>query len=473
MIVVRTIWVTVLSILTASCALDRQMQKSEYLSSVDLEYQKSPDSEWKSKPAISVEQFLGRKWSNFKTPKVSEYGGLLAKQFEATGFFYTKRIGYRWWLIGPDGHPLIRMSLNAVYRRTRSKDIEVLSPDLQTRMKADHGRLWATETVTMLRDLGCNGLGRWSEYGVFNETEARFPYTTSLKFMASFGEELGVSYEKYGHMGYREDCIPVFHPDFPSFCDQYARKEVANLANDPYLLGHYTDNEIPANKGLLDKTLALDPEDPLLGCNQQEAWKWYRQRRGRDASTEDISDEDRKAYLGYVYERYYAITSAAIRKHDPNHLVLGSRLHGAALKIEPVLLAAGKHLDVVSFNTYHFWELSPKLMNIWEQNTGRPFIISEFCIKGEFSGLPNSRGAGWIVRTQSDRGIWYQNFVIRMLQSPNCVGWDYFKYRDDIDVNKGVLTIDFRPYPDFYNAMKQVHQATYLIIEQIDAGRNP
>lgn len=37
-------------------------------------------------------------------------------------------------------------------------------------------------------------------------------------------------------------------------------------------------------------------------------------------------------------------------------------------------------------------------------------------------------GAGFRVRTQRDRGLFYQNLCLGMRGNPNCVGWHWFKY---------------------------------------------
>ena len=128
---------------------------------------------------------------------------------------------------------------------------------------------------------------------------------------------------------------------------------------------------------------------------------------------------------------------------------------------------------MISFNAYGYWNLPTDLMTRWAETADRPFIVSEFCIKSADSGLDNQKGAGWEVRTQRDRGVWYQNFTIGLMQSSHCVGWDYFKYRDDVDVNKGVLTYDFQPHSAFYAAMKQTHETAYRVIHYLDSAKGP
>ena len=115
---------------------------------------------------------------------------------------------------------------------------------------------------------------------------------------------------------------------------------------------------------------------------------------------------------------------------------------------------------------------------------GKPFFVTEFYVKGEDAarnGIPyeNKEGGGWLVRTQADRGRYYQNFTLHLLRARNCVGWVHFKYQDAIYnsksgeeayCNKGIVSVDCEPYADFLKAMKQVHVNAYALIDYFDRG---
>ena len=84
-------------------------------------------------------------------------------------------------------------------------------------------------------------------------------------------------------------------------------------------------------------------------------------------------------------------------------------------------------------------------------------MITEFYTKAEDSGLPNITGAGWLVKTQHERGIFYQNFCLSLLSAPNCVGWHWFRYQDNDptdpkadpsnnDSNKGLVNNRYEVY---------------------------
>ena len=431
-----------------------------------------PDDKSRTYATLSVNDVLGESSDNSAAPELSAYGGLLSKKLKATGFFHVTRQRGRWWMVDPEGHPLIRMSLNSVYRRTKGGDAGTQLPEIPERFTQNSGKQWVTQTTELLHELGFNGLGRWSEYKTFIENQQPYPYTTGVSMMSSFGGKLKVTFAKYGHRGYEDNIIPVFHPDFPAHCDEIAQNIAKKHGDDPWLIGHYTDNEMPVPRDLLERTLKVDGKDPRYKQNYIQARRFLRSRHGRRGTIDDITEKDNLDFLGYVFKTYYKITSDAMRRHNPNHMVLGSRLHGAGTKIPQITAAAAAHLDVVSYNLYGVWHLPDERRKMWETaGRRRPFVVSEFCIKGDDSGMDNTDGAGWIVATQRERGLWYQNFTINLLRSKSCIGWDYFKYRDDIDVNKGVVDLDYQPHPDFADAMKQLHESAYELIDRLDRRR--
>lgn len=133
----------------------------------------------------------------------------------------------------------------------------------------------------------------------------------------------------------------------------------------------------------------------------------------------------RKAFQAFYFDTYMRKVTEALRRYDSNHLYLGCRFnqHRQEMASPEIFAVAGKYMDVISINHYRLWEPNAAWMADWEKWSGKPFIITEFYTKGEDSGLPNNTGAGWNVRTQADRGWFYQNFVTELLRSGNCVGW--------------------------------------------------
>src|SRR5690606_19076098 len=108
---------------------------------------------------------------------------------------------------------------------------------------------------------------------------------------------------------------------------------------------------------------------------KKEALRWLAARR---KTVDEISDDDRADFAGHVAETYYRIVSTALKEVLPNHMYLGSRLHGGAKFIIPVLKAAGKYCDIVSYNYYGVWTPEENRMEQWMYYTGKPYMITEF-----------------------------------------------------------------------------------------------
>jgi hypothetical protein len=382
----------------------------------------------------------------------------------------------RWWLIDPEGHPFLFIGVVSV---SPGKEAEQQQAAFKDKFKTPEG--WATTTANLLKETGFNGTGSWSSDSLLAKAPTRVAYTPNWNFMSSYGKKRGGTFQQAGHTGYPKDAIFVFDPDFVTFCDEHAR-QLSATKDDPYLVGHYSDNELPFPKDALDKFLSL----PAADAGGKEARAWLADRRGGAAIIEvagatkakALTLEEREAWRGYVAERYFEIVSKAIKKYDPNHLYLGPRLHGNALNTQTIMQAAGRHLDVIAANLYGVWTPRDAMqrMSGW---SGKPILVTEWYAKGEDSGMENLTGAGWTVATQKERGQFYQNFTLGLLESKVCVGWHWFKYRDNDpndksadpsnqNSNKGIVNVRFEPYVPLINAMKPLNESAYALTRYFD-----
>ncbi len=401
------------------------------------------------------------------------YGGIgAADPKRATGFFHTTRIDGRWWLADPEGRLFIHQGVASV-RRVPTKAAQAT---LVQRFGSLEG--WAEKTGALLHENGFNGLGAWSDDATLRPADSHLAYTKLWSFMSAYGKKRGGTYQKPGNTGYPGDCPFIFDAGFPVFCDEYARQLTA-LKDDPWLVGHFTDNELPWSYKMLELYLALPAKDP----GRLAAESWLKQRHGADATAAGITQQDRQDFLAHAADTYFSTVCSAIRKYDPNHLVLGARFHSPAYVLPELFRAAGRHLDVVSVNYYHAWTPDPALLRSWVADSGKPFMITEWYAKGADSGLANTGGAGWLVQTQHDRGLFYQNFTIGLLESRGCVGWHWFRYADNDpedklsdpsnrDSNKGIITNRYVPYQPLLDAMRELNRRSFGLVGILD-GKTP
>lgn len=426
-----------------------------------------PDAEWKNYPTRTLADLPADATAHADT-EVSRYGGWSAHKTRATGFFRTEKVGDRWWLVDPDGCLFLHKGVASV----RTTD----TPGATTALNERFGNLtnWASRTTELLRDHGFNGLGGWSDTGRLRAVPQPMVYTRLWNFMGSYGKQRGGTFQQPGHLGYPNDCIFVFDPAFETFCEDYA-KQLDETRDDPWLLGHFSDNELPFKRESLKNYLALPDED----AGHIAAKTFLTQRHGPQATAKDITSQDEQDFLGLVAARYFEIVSRAIKKHDPNHLYLGSRFYGSDLRFAELFKACGPRVDVVSVNWYRAWTPDAEKLAMWERESGRPVLITEWYAKGVDSGMANTGGAGWLVKTQRERGMFYQNFTLALLESKVCVGWHWFRYMDNDpddkkvdpsnrDSNKGILNNRYAPYEPLLEAMKELNLRACSLVDYFD-----
>jgi hypothetical protein len=418
---------------------------------VNVDVKRKPyDKTWKSRETTIV-----GKAQRVLSGEVNGYGGEGASVYEKTGFFHVRKVNDAWVIVDPDGSPFISKGINSIRMGKTAASLSAFAD------KFGNEDRWSEKTLVDLKALGFNTIGSWSDWQRLRKADARIPYTIMWNFMSSYGRKVGGVYQQSGHVGYPNGCIYVFDKAFEGFCDEYAQ-QMFELKDDPYLLGHFSDNEMPLRPDMLDRYLTLDKtEEGYL-----EAVAWLKAKGVTPAS---IADETRDAFVEYVAEKYFSIVRQAIRKHDPNHMYLGCRFHGKALNMKPLFNAAAGHLDIISINWYWQWIPDNEKMEHWKQWSGRPFIITEFYAKGMDSGMGNTSGAGWVVKTQRERGYFYQNFTLGLLKHPNCVGWHWHRYMDNdpdagedpsnVDSNKGIVTCQYEPHEDLLVEMNRMNRA--------------
>jgi hypothetical protein len=431
---------------------------------------KTTDKSWRVFDTWTLEHAAGYQATDGLAQQ-SIYGGDLSCKVEAKGYFYTKKIGDRWWLVDPQGCQFINVGICSV-------SLRINSPKAQTAFKDKFGsnEKWAEKTTSMMWQNGFNGSGSWSDIELLKKASQRVCYCPNWNFMSAYGKQRGGTFQKPGHTGYPNDAIFVFDPGFETFAMKHAEK-LAATKNDPWLLGHFSDNELPIEKTSLDHFLDLPKDDH----GYIAAWKWLQNRQGEKADVKKLTDADRDDFCEFMMDRYFSIVSKAIKSQDPNHLFLGCRYYGSTKQIAGAFRAAGKYCDVVSVNHYNCWTPDLKQTTNWEKWSGKPFMVTEFYAKGVDSGMPNTSGAGWLVKTQKDRGRFYQNFCIGLLESKSCVGWHYFKYQDNDmedqkgdpsnrDSNKGLLNAYYDEYTDFTSFMKDLNRNVYGLTKWMDHG---
>lgn len=428
--------VPVLALLTALCA-------ASSLRAAMVEARSLPKGGCTPYLTKTLKEYAGFKPQELK---LSPYGGRTDQKEKATGFFYAKERAGRWWLVDPEGCLFLSVGLNSVADRAAGT----------TATPTAASSNWAGRTAALLHEAGVNTLGCWSDGAAFRRAGHPMPYCLRWNFMGSYRNQRK---HRYPGTGTAEAIYP-FDPEFETFCDQHAQALEATQ-DDPWLFGHFSDNELPFHEsGIVARYLSFPDGDP---CHQAAAKFMAARKGGKPNKVDD------RAFLELVVGEYYRKVQAAIKKHDPHHLFLGSRFHGQALASPALFLGAGKYTDVISVNYYHRWTPENDRINGWSKLAGKPILISEWYAMADDAGVPNSTGAGWLVKTQAERARFYQHFTLSLLGNPGCVGWHWFKYNDSDKNNPGVVNRSGEPYRPLLQAMQEVNQQVYPLADFLRA----
>ncbi|TFH39485.1 MAG: hypothetical protein E4G95_01030, partial [Bacteroidia bacterium] len=106
-------------------------------------------SDWKKFNAVTVDKIAG--FDNAVQPELTRYGSNPSLKDQPTGFFYTKRIGDRWWIIDPEGYVNINVSVTSVRQGGSERNKTELIK------KFGSPEEWITGTHKVLLSTGFNG----------------------------------------------------------------------------------------------------------------------------------------------------------------------------------------------------------------------------------------------------------------------------------------------------------------------------
>jgi len=401
----------------------------------------------------------------------------------ATGFFHMAEKNGKAWVIDPLGRGTVLLGIDHVsynghwsQRTNRSLYKEWNDAHYPSR------EAWIEETISRLKSWGFNLLGAGGHAPLEHHG---LIHTRFLSMGDSLCRDEGDD-EFWICPNEHRPCSAfpnVFHPLFPVSCDYTARKRCAPVKNDPWLLGYFIDNELAwwgrgaQATGLFDavmkRTDSHTAKKALLSFVADETARRNLGGTPWDKIPRATQDEIKHAFLRLAAEKYFSITSSAIRRHDPNHLVLGARFAGLGGADPVVWEVAGKYCDVVTFNCYPWADLdrnvvflnrgknSPRVADAFAERYAivkKPMLITEWSFPALDSGLPCTGGAGQRFMTQKERTAATELFAKTMLSLPFLIGYDYFMWVDEPaagisdafpeDSNYGLVNEQGVPYPD-------------------------
>ena len=368
-----------------------------------------------------------------------QFGGWRQLSGTKTGFFHTQQIDGRWWLITPEGYAFFSKGVDNVNYRPEAAS----SP----KPPADPNA-WASAAVRQLRGWNFNTAGAWSVSEVYDKG---LVYAPVINMAAAVQRDVWL----------KGGVVDYFGQEFRNAAERVAQRQCAPHARDPWLLGYFTDNELRWGRDWRSEDSLLEAylKMPAESAGLRKAKEFVKQR---GHAAESLTDDDKSEFLGVVAAEYARVTSEAIRRADPNHMVLGCRF--AVYPGDTAMRAAGKYFDVISFHSYNA-DAPIERLNQIHRLTGKPTMVTEFSFKAMDSGLPNTKGAAKPVATQQDRADGFARYVDDLAALPHCVGFHWFEYRDEPkegrfdgeNSNYGLVKIDFTPWDVLTARMTRVN----------------
>ena len=443
---------------------------------------KGADTKYTSYPTRNISTLNGYTASTAENAKYDVYGGLIDESMkqEATGFFYTKKVGDRWWTFDPLGYPFFRASVVTIIPGSSDRQKAVVKE------KYGNNTVWAQATTDRLRELGFNSAGGWSSIGSLIKADNPITQTNIMYVLKKYCQEYDLDISEGGATTLLHNMMPVFDPEFEVKADSVVKNAVSAYATNPNVYGWMSDNELPDSVRVLDSALMLDTTDSRFIYTYATAWTFMYLKTGKtDVSTTDVTDELRREYRAMVYDRYFEVVSKMLERYAPYHQYMGCRFLQGCYRDEYVMRVAGYWCDLITFNYYGAWEADFELVANQVRWAGKPFVVTEWYAKGmdvweKDNRMTNASGAGWTVKDQNARGQYYQNYALSLLECKGCVGFDWFLYWDNDpdnldadlsnrDSNKGIIDNDGNEYTDLTKYMNELNNQKYNLINFFDA----
>ena len=417
---------------------------------------------------------------------------------QGTGFFRVEEIDGVWWFIDPEGRFFFALGTDHTSYFVHWCEKLGYAP-YHENMKKRHGseQAWAQETLQRLKSWNFNILAANHSSYLRHHGLA---YIDNILGMGQGFAAIDDLVKQVHWTGFPN----VFSPRWQQWCDWIAYQRCAPLRDDPWLIGYFLDNELEwFGKDYKPWGLAIEALKRAAGHDSRVALAQLLRDRYRgdvqafnrawDARIRDFDDiahgeqppairtkaaeEDGIAFTRLAAELYFRTCAEAIRKHDPNHLILGCRFAGEA---PPILDIAGKYCDVVSINTYPRIDLRAGRVLDWEERlrdyhrqSRRPLMITEWSFPALDSGLPCKHGAGMRVDTQQQRAECFRIFQSAVFRLPFMVGSNFFMWVDEPalgisstfpeDSNYGLVNEQGEPYKILVQTATELQAKVYAM----------
>ena len=378
-------------------------------------------------------------------------------EIEATGYVRVQQIDGVWWFISADGEPFVSTGVNHATSATywlqsynRDNTVKLFGDDilLQQSEKAIAPKKALLKKVEgWMHDWHFNTFGMHTSDEVKPYIDSDIYYMTEIKLMTY-----------HTSMKPGDPWPDVFSDAFVQQVDEKA-KEVCTANRDKRnLIGYYFTDEaawmsyfrrLPDDykwwfyfNPWVDYMRKLPAGEPgkqawmsVLKANHaspREAARVYGVQANSWIDVEQLTEwpapektpktyKDNIAMLTRIAEKWYAIQHTAIKKYDPNHLIIGDKQYRTVPDwLAPILK---RYVDVISIQRFGSWDYINMAMEDVYRKTGKP-ILSGDGNCGYVSAYTESMRGEYKVSEYNEEAMGYQygQLMEGLSSSPFMVG---------------------------------------------------
>lgn len=404
--------------------------------------------------------------------------GPAAHAADATGFIHVKQIDGVWWFINADGEKFVSIGVNhiephlwlAPYNKAatlKKYGSDMVGADGHFNTKGDAARKWIDAQVKTTRELGFNTFGKHTHPTIDPKLyQQQIYYIASLDTapLAGWQERHGrgprpdvfsVDFENHVAARVRQvtqlhkdqrNLIGYLYTDVPSWvmgrADQIAQNDTTMIypwINAILQLGEASPGKLRWLEHLKQRYPNAEaaakvwgmPISPTYGISWKEMSRQMDWSNSTDAAT---AKKDMLTFMPIIAEQWYGLHERLIRKHDPNHLILGDK-NMVMWHYDFMLPAVKKYVDVVCVQAYGPWEKDRKLCDMIYEVTGKPIFNGDGCF-----GLAGPEQQEWGVKgfrtgakTIEDVARLYEEMLRGMMSTPYYIGWHHCGYMEQWD----------------------------------------
>lgn len=434
--------------------------------------------------------------------QLDEYGGFLDIRGEKTGFFHTERIDDRWWLITPDGHGFFGIGV--------SHPITSMSEGAITFAYDGSQEEWMRDGIRKMRELGFNCV--WS--GPYSLERIRFgnidaDLADKVYREAEIPYAIHVPLIKHQvELKPGEKRPDVFGPQYLEFVRGEVAKRVAPNKDNPWVLGYYYGyGSFMREDAWINETLSYPPGSPgrerLLDVLEErygdiaklntvygtrfasfsdlrkngslEYPRWISAVKAGGPLPERTGSKnilaDAEALLGEIVEQLHKVSHTEIRKHDSNHMVLGSYVKHTTYTTG-IWKRIARYIDALG--PQDLSDVNPIKPSV--EATGVPAMLSDQEFGNVYPlALQGKGGAPGAVPDHVDRRVLYDLLASRIARDPDFIGvsycavlYDQSHWRRAYDRGQpGFFNIDGEPNQSLVETVRNANQ------QMLDSVREP